>query len=384
MRFLWLPFVLVALGCAPARGGNSSTPSSDAGTSSDALLDTGAPPTDTGTPPADTGTPPVDTGTALPDAAVPTDLGPPPTDAPVCIASPETSAGSCADGVDNDCDTLRDCLDPDCRPHCTAPDSGPPPPVDAGCVPSVENTPGRCNDGVDNDCDGFVDCNDFDCSRNPDLSICPRDAGPGPIDTGVVCVPSPEGTNFACNDGIDNDCDGFVDCIDFDCSRNISVTVCRDGGAGCIPTAEDTNFACSDGVDNDCDGFADCVDFDCTRLGTPVTVCRDAGAPVDVGQYRDAGPRADAASCVRTGDENTFGVCNDGVDNDCDGYVDCADRNCSCIGSCAPALLGCTCRGAEATNAACTDRIDNDCNGFLDCSDFACSRNPAVTVCGIN
>jgi len=154
---------------------------------------------------------------------------------------------------------------------------------------------------------------------------------------------------------------------------------------GCIPSgAENTNATCGDGVDNDCDGYVDCIDFDCTRPGTLATVCRDAGAPVDTGNFRDTGPRADAVGCVRTGDENNLVACNDGLDNDCDGYVDCADRNCSCVGSCPPALLNCTCRGLDNTNANCVDRIDNDCNGFVDCSDFGCSRNVLVNVCGVN
>ncbi len=48
-----------------------------------------------------------------------------------------------------------------------------------------------------------------------------------------------------CNDGIDNDNDGFIDCADFDCNSK----------------CPETN--CSDGIDNDSDGFTDCEDNDC-------------------------------------------------------------------------------------------------------------------------
>ncbi len=161
-----------------------------------------------------------------------------------------------------------------------------------------------------------------------------------------------------------------------------TVTICpRDAGPVCVPSgAENTNTACGDNRDNDCDGFTDCNDFDCTSSSL-VTLCpRDAGAaPRDV-LFRDAG-RGDAAGCVRTGDENNVTACTDGRDNDCDGYLDCDDRNCSCVAGCAAAVVGCTCRGQETQNALCRNAIDDDCNGFIDCNDFGCSRNPLVNVC---
>ena len=50
-----------------------------------------------------------------------------------------------------------------------------------------------CNDGIDNDNDGFTDCDDNDCM---DDALCDVEI---------------------CNDGIDNDNDGFTDCDDNDC-----------------------------------------------------------------------------------------------------------------------------------------------------------------------
>lgn len=46
-----------------------------------------------------------------------------------------------------------------------------------------------------------------------------------------------------CNNGIDDDGDGFADCEDFDCDT--------------------FECNCSDGIDNDADGFTDCEDIDC-------------------------------------------------------------------------------------------------------------------------
>ncbi|MBK8697099.1 MAG: hypothetical protein IPN17_33790 [Deltaproteobacteria bacterium] len=192
-----------------------------------------------------------------------------------------------------------------------------------------------------------------------------------------ACVPSgPENTAAACADNIDNDCNGFTDCRDFSCSRNNpAVTFCPDAGQSTFDAGrcdangarENTAATCRDGMDNDCDGYTDCRDFNCNSF------CGDGGAPTDR-------PACDSGGAL----ENTAAACGDGVDNDCDGFVDCNDNNCSCQGACPPgrnAPAGCTCMGGENTTAACGDGIDNDCNGFRDCADFSCSRSTTVTVC---
>jgi hypothetical protein len=108
------------------------------------------------------------------------------------------------------------------------------------CVPEV------CSDGLDNDCDGFVDCADSDCSADPACA--------------PICMAE------VCNDGLDNDCDGFVDCADPDCSANPAC------GPVCMPEV------CNDGVDNDCDGLSDCADPDCSA--NPVCCVVGAGKEI--------------------------------------------------------------------------------------------------------
>ncbi|MCA0132266.1 S8/S53 family peptidase [Winogradskyella alexanderae] len=79
-----------------------------------------------------------------------------------------------------------------------------------------------CNDGIDNDGDGFVDCEDQSCNSS---TLCEE----------------------ICNDGIDNDGDGFIDCEDANCEEFQDCLIER----------------CIDGVDNDGDGLVDCDDPDC-------------------------------------------------------------------------------------------------------------------------
>ncbi|MGR3311284.1 MAG: MopE-related protein [Candidatus Brocadiales bacterium] len=221
-----------------------------------------------------------------------------------CAQPTETS---CTNGVDDDCDGLTDCDDPDCR-------------CDIVCVPPTTET--DCTNRIDDDCDGFVDCNDTDC---PPSSICPEDV------------------EIICNDGLDNDGDGLVDCDDPDCQ--IDGDGDRSLAPPCGNDCDDTNPAvnhgvaeiCDDGVDNDCDGTIDCI-----------------------------GPR----------DE----ICDDGVDNDGDGLVDCADPDCQVDvdrdGFIAEPC-GNDCDDDNSTvhpGAAeiCDDGVDNDCGGLVDCDDSNC------------
>ncbi len=137
-------------------------------------------------------------------------------------------------------------------------------------VPSTVEVPSEiCNDGLDNDLDGQVDCADSDCTA--DLAC----TGP---------------TSEICTDLIDNDFDGLVDCADSDCAADAN---CQ------APPTE----ICTDGIDNDGDGWADCSDSDCAGVG----IC---------------------------GPEGKFDTCSDGYDNDGDGDIDCADSGCAKNRSC--------------------------------------------------
>lgn len=82
-----------------------------------------------------------------------------------------------------------------------------------------------CDNGIDDDGDGFTDCDDLDCENSTSCK------------------------ETECSDGVDNDGDGFTDCDDFDCEED----------AACKETD------CTDNIDNDGDGFTDCDDPDCAN-----------------------------------------------------------------------------------------------------------------------
>lgn len=83
-----------------------------------------------------------------------------------------------------------------------------------------------CNNGIDDDNDGDVDCDDANCANNAVCDL-PED----------------------CNNGDDDDNDGDVDCDDNDCAADVF----------CQAPAE----VCDNGDDDDNDGALDCNDQDC-------------------------------------------------------------------------------------------------------------------------
>ncbi|MAQ14900.1 MAG: hypothetical protein CMN30_08905 [Sandaracinus sp.] len=133
-----------------------------------------------------------------------------------------------------------------------------------------------------------------------------------------------------CQDGMDDDGDGLTDCADSDCFEN---QACMFGGS-----EERNDQRCSDWVDNDGDGLLDCEDPDCTGPG--LTVCLGSANHGAEGPERlqtpDPVPGLSGDQSVETligtgsdanGERNDY-TCSDGVDNDGDGRVDCADFGC--------------------------------------------------------
>jgi hypothetical protein len=142
--------------------------------------------------------------------------------------------------------------------------------VGSDCVPDPVGE--VCDDDIDNDCDGFIDCSDSDCDTEPQCigRECETDpdcaAGEMCDETTGQCIPSVE----ICGDAIDNDGDGLIDCLDSDCDTEPECNLCDpnpcqpgeicDPTTGqCLPPVE----ICADGIDNDGDGLIDCLDTDC-------------------------------------------------------------------------------------------------------------------------
>jgi hypothetical protein len=255
-------------------------------------------------------------------------------------------------------------------------------------------------DRIDNDCDGTVD-EDFVCGgpndggatsdggTRADAGVPPDDAGALPDDAGVApydaaqpdaeydgsttspdagtypdggCVYAPE----AC-DGIDNDCNGFVDDIHTSCGTSLpgrcayGMTRCTAQGPVCdVPSYPEI---CNQ-TDDDCDGLVD----------EGVVCSCDPKAPEDCknGLDDNCDGKVDAADtqCIQSCAPTAMEYCFDRIDNDCDGLIDAADYD--CIGTCEY-------QGPEK----CDDGVDNDCDGYVDWADSECNA-PSIGESCVN
>jgi len=149
---------------------------------------------------------------------------------------------TCDDGIDNDCDGDVDADDTDCCPDNDGDGFNDAACGGADCNDNDPNiNPGateQCIDAVDNDCDALIDCADPDCDNDP--ACCPDADGDGFTDAacgGTDCNDGDPNINplaaEICTDTIDNDCDAAIDCADSDCSGD-PACVCAPKGASCL------------------------------------------------------------------------------------------------------------------------------------------------------
>lgn len=104
-----------------------------------------------------------------------------------------------------------------------------------------------CDDGVDNDGDGWSDAADPECLGAGDLSEQP-----------------------ACSDGLDNDADGLIDTADADCGGSGDLLEAADGDGDAVADSDDNCLASfnPDQYDVNLDGYGNACDADYDDDGT--------------------------------------------------------------------------------------------------------------------
>lgn len=182
--------------------------------------------------------------------------------------------------------------------------------------------------GTDNDGDGVTetmgDCNDTDSTIYPDAY---ENCGNG-IDNNCDGYVDEPGENYTWYDDLDND--GYGDPEDqisqSNCLQFIGTVSnaddCDDNSALAHPGApEDTQDLCEDTRDNDCDGIFDYDDSDCAPF-----IGSNEYYDYDGDTYNSHGGDCNDldASIYPEAEED----CSDGIDNNCNGNVDVDDEEC--------------------------------------------------------
>jgi hypothetical protein len=197
-------------------------------------------------------------------------------------------------------------------------------------------------DGIDNDCDGSTD-EDFQTQATScGLGTCSGNTGATSCQAGVVvdsCDPfaGAAASDTVC-DGIDADCDGAPD-DDFapqSCATGqpgvcaAGTTACQAGAPLCLPDmpASPDDAVCN-GLDDDCDGAVD-EEYLPQATSCGLGICGAAGTRSCV-----AGSEVD--SC--TPGSPSAETCTSGLDEDCDGAVDCSDTDCGLHPACVPTVV---------------------------------------------
>ena len=142
-------------------------------------------------------------------------------------------------------------------------------------LPPVGDKQEICDNGEDDNGDGYIDCDDPLCDAFPD---CANGA--------LYGVPLED-----CSNGVDDNGDGKIDCEDPKCS---TFPGCMGVLYG-VPRED-----CSNGVDDNGDGKVDCQDPQCASF----------------------------SGCLNPPYSAPTEICNNGIDDDGDGLIDCRDPDC--------------------------------------------------------
>ena len=258
------------------------------------------------------------------------------------------------------------------------------------CFTIEENSDELCTDGIDNDEDGLVDCMDLDgCSPgssseiffNVDQPTCEDSLG------FIRANGASANSQFSIDGGFTFQQDSLIDNLG---PGIYNILIRKNNIAACDFTTpviledpiclETDSLSCTDGIDNDGDGLIDCADDDCVPQIDELEI-----------SLPNACPNLDNGSItILSADLNVEYSINGGMsfqnsplfDNLSDGTYEVLIRS---------ATTGCT--FAYIMNPVqlmpdtlcpiveiCDDGIDNNLNGLVDCFDFDCIDDTACNL----
>ncbi|MEM1119531.1 MAG: choice-of-anchor W domain-containing protein, partial [Bacteroidota bacterium] len=241
-----------------------------------------------------------------------------------CGVQPEV----CGDNIDNDGDGLTDCEDPDC---------GAPTIIEATAqnptnCPDANNGVIEINatgDNLEYSIDGgstYQSSNRFENLTAGNYTVyvinkatgCTADLSNSPVN-----LTAPDCSEI-CDDNIDNDGDGLVDCEDPDCGAPFIVDANADNPTNC-PAANNGVIE----IDANGENLAYSIDGGATYQSSSRFENLSAGV-YNVFVINTATGCTDdlSTSLVELDAPDCTEICNDGIDNDGDGTIDCEDGDC--------------------------------------------------------
>lgn len=155
------------------------------------------------------------------------------------------------------------------------------------------------------ECVTLEESDELERNRKPEEVPPPEDGGSPPGDTrppatdAGTCVPS-TAAELTCDNALDDDCDGRVDCDDVGCDGQTCGTFGRRcTGVACVCSgnggaSEPSETSCTDGKDNDCDGKVDCDDPNCPACAVGSKCVSSACMPITYVKSNSPQPFIDA------------------------------------------------------------------------------------------
>lgn len=228
--------------------------------------------------------------------------------------------------------------------------------------PVCDPTDATCDD-VDDDCDESIDENYASIATSCGVGACASTGATSCVagDVEDSCTPgTPASSDATCN-SVDDDCNGVTDenyaststsCGTGACAAT-GTTSCVSGSvqSNCVPGQATASDPVCDAIDSDCDGSLD------ENYASSATTC-GVGACASTGMSScSQGVVLDNCTPCQESQH-----CGDGLDNDGNGLIDCADAACASSSACSPEI--------------CANTLDDDGDQLFDCADPDCAGEP--------